>query len=82
MGAGGRTKRAHGTSVQVVRCCRCPASKIAAPVRQIDRLGVEQGVAAAQAALDLVEFKLAWEFGAAQVAAGLQETVALALENN
>ena len=55
--------------------------KIAAPVPPIDHRSVEQAVAVAQAALDPVQFKLAWEFGAAQAAAGLQETVALALEN-
>lgn len=55
--------------------------QIAAPVPPIDRAAVEQGIAAAQADLAPEQFKLAWEFGAAQAAAGLQETVALALED-
>lgn len=55
--------------------------KIAAPVPPIDRRGIEEGIAAAQAALGPAQFKSAWEFGAAQAAAGLPETVALALEN-
>jgi len=55
--------------------------KIAAPVPPIDRKGIAEGIAAAQAALGPAQFKSAWEFGAAQAAAGLPATVALALEN-
>jgi len=55
--------------------------KIAAPVPPVDRAGVEEGIAAARTALGPAQFKAAWELGAARTAAGLQETVALALEN-
>ena len=73
--SGGRLERAS----KLFGAAGALRRKIAAPIPPIDRAAVEEGIAAARAALGTAQFKAAWEFGAAQAAAGLHETVALAL---
>jgi predicted ATPase/transcriptional regulator with XRE-family HTH domain len=56
--------------------------QIGAPVPPIDRESVESGITAARTALDPDLFAAAWGYGEIQAGLGLQQVVAMALENS